>query len=465
MLTLVFCLASGGGCREGGAEENSHNDEPTPLELFDQRIMPIFRSTQPSSCVQCHLAAVDLKNYILPSQEKTFVSLRDQGLIDLDDPPNSKILTLIRMGDKDLDQAAKLIHEKTRQAEYAAFASWIEACCNDPRLRAAPGLSAEERARPDRPDEVIRHARKSRVLDSFVRNVWSQRMRCFPCHTPNEIDPDNPRHQAAIKTQGEFKKKFSSDLVMRLNIFRETPEETLQYLIERSRDAGENELPLINLNEPRRSLLLLKPLSKLPKKKDDGTFKAASSVPPISHLGGLKLHKDDHSYKAFVAWLEDYANVVGNRYASIDDLPVDNWVASKRVLRIAKTPEAWPIGVPVQLFVHAWDEKQASWQREPLAFTQGTVTPRRVVNGALFVFASMNGKSQALEAKLTGGRYLVKAFVDLKRDLADDPTMLLGAEGFYGQAELKRLRWREGFRFAAVISGDKLLKDGSESTP
>ena len=54
---------------------------PSAEELFNQRILPIFRSPQPSSCVQCHLAGVDLKNYILPSQEKTFVSLRDQGNI------------------------------------------------------------------------------------------------------------------------------------------------------------------------------------------------------------------------------------------------------------------------------------------------------------------------------------------------------------------------------------------------
>jgi len=61
---------------EGAAESEA-------LALFEQRIMPIFRSPRPSSCVQCHLASVDLKNYILPSPEKTFLSLRDQGLIDL----------------------------------------------------------------------------------------------------------------------------------------------------------------------------------------------------------------------------------------------------------------------------------------------------------------------------------------------------------------------------------------------
>ena len=162
--------------------EDTPGSSLSPVELFNARIMPIFRSPQPSSCVQCHLSSVDLKNYILPSHEKTFLSLRDQGLIDLDAPPKSKILTLIRMGDKDQDRGARLIHEKTRLAEYEAFAAWVDACCSDSKLRNLPPLMKAERATPASSNAVIRHARKSRVVDSFVRNIWSQRMRCFPCH-------------------------------------------------------------------------------------------------------------------------------------------------------------------------------------------------------------------------------------------------------------------------------------------
>ena len=443
--------------------QDAASGEPTPLEIFDQRIMPIFRSSQPSSCVQCHLSAVDLKNYILPSQEKTFVSLRDQGLIDLEAPKESKILTLIRMGDKDLDKGARLIHEKTRKAEYDAFEAWVEASCNDPKLRDLPRLNPDELASPAKPDAVIRHARKSRVVDSFVRTVWSQRMRCFPCHTPNEIDPSNPRHQAAIKTQNEFKKKFGPEVVKRLNIFRATPEETLDYLIERSRDVKEGELPLLDLAEPRKSLIVLKPTSKLPVKRDDGTFAAPSSIEPVSHMGGLKMHPDDQSYKAFVAWIKDYANVVGDRYVEVEQLPADNWVATTRVLKLSNAPESWAVGTPVQLFVYAWNSESDSWTPEPIAFTQGTVTPRKMVNGALFLLAPRDASRATVvegdQTVLEGGRYLVKEYVDLKHRLADDPTLLLGADDFVGQAELNKTRWREGFKFAAAISGDKLIKE------
>jgi len=442
--------------------ENNVGGEPGPLEVFEQRIMPIFRSAQPSSCVQCHLAAVDLKNYILPSYEKTFVSLRDQGLIDLAEPEQSKILTLIRMGEKDLDKGARLIHEQTRKAELEAFAAWIKACCNDPQLCGLPPLSAAEQAGPEKPVEVIRHMRKSRVVDSFVRNVWSQRMRCFPCHTPHEVDSANPKHQAAVKTLKKFEQEYG-ELVDRLKIFRETPGATLQYLIEKSRETSQGELPLINLENPRQSLLVVKPMSKLPKKGADGKFEEPSSVHPVSHMGGLKMHPDDQSYKSFVTWIQDYANVVDNRYASVAELPADNWYASKLVLKVSSAPADWPRGVPVQLFVHAWNAEDETWEGKPIAFTQGTVTPRRMVNGALFLLAPQDSEEARSwdreNAKLPRGRYLVKTYIDSDRRLAQDPSLLLGDEEFRGQAEIKKARWREGFKKAELISGKSLKRE------
>src|SRR5262249_18716720 len=83
-----------------------------PNKVFEERILPIFKSPDPSSCVRCHLAAVDLKNYILPSAKDTFLALRDQGLIDLDKPEKSRILTFINRGADD-PKAAGLISADT----------------------------------------------------------------------------------------------------------------------------------------------------------------------------------------------------------------------------------------------------------------------------------------------------------------------------------------------------------------
>ena len=366
------------------------------------------------------------------------------------------------MGEKDRDKGARLIHAKMRQAEYQAFAAWLKACCNDPKLRSLPPLTAAQRARPARPNEVIRHARKSRVVDSFVRTVWSQRMRCFPCHTPNDIDANNPRHQAAIKNMAKFREKYPG-LLEKVVIFKKTPEATLDYLVAQSLKTPAGGRPLLDLENPARSLLILKPLSKLPKKRPDGTFLPASSVDPISHMGGMKMHKNDQSYKSFVTWIADYSRVVANRYASVEDLPEDNWYASRSILRLMATPASWKVGQPVQLFVHAFDQQSGRYGSEPIAFTQGTVTPRHIVNGALFLLAPRDGRDgikwDRERARLPQGRYLVRVFVDSKHRLANDVSLLLGAEDYVGQAEIARARWREGFRHAETVRGMALSRD------
>lgn len=442
------------------AAEETANSTVDPTELFNARIMPIFRSPQPSSCVQCHLSSVDLKNYILPSSTKTFLSLRDQGMIDLETPTKSKILTLIRMGDNDQDSKARRIHEKTRKAEYEAFAAWVDACCNDSELRNLPPLSQAERATPAAADAVIRHARKSRVVDSFARNVWSQRLRCFPCHTPHEINPSNGRHQVAIKNMKKFKELYPPELIERLRIFKETPEATLQYLVDRSRNTPKGQTPLLNLEAPANSLLLLKPMSKIPPKKADGTFELPTSSGPMTHMGGLKLHKNDQSYKSIISWLTDYTAVVNGKYKSVDELPADNWHGSKLVLRLIEAPAAWKVGTPVQLFVHKWNETTKSWTDQAVAFTQGTVTPRHMINGTLFLLTrkqpSEDSNVESKTVTLPRGRYQVRAYVDSDRLLAADPTLMLGEQQFAGQAEIKSARWREGFRQAESVSGAAL---------
>ena len=58
---------------------------------------------------------MDLKDYILPDAEKTFRSLRDQGLIDLDAPEKSKIVQLIDMGRE--AKKPNAVNAKLRPAE------------------------------------------------------------------------------------------------------------------------------------------------------------------------------------------------------------------------------------------------------------------------------------------------------------------------------------------------------------
>lgn len=427
------------------------DDVGTPVDIFNERILPIFRSPNPSSCVQCHLASVDLKDYILPSSERTFVSLRDQGLVDLKQPAESKILSLIRMGERDADAGANLIHKKMRDAELVAFASWIEACCKDDRLRSLPASKVV--ARPVHPDAIIRHARKSRIVDSFVRNVWSQRMRCFPCHTPHEIDSANPKHKIAVKRQSEFAEKYNRGMLRRLHFFRKTPEETLGYLLSDSKKTPENRLPLINIEEPTKSLIVLKPTAKLPKRKADKTFERPSYLEPVSHMGGLKMHKDDQSYKSVLAWIRDYSNLTSGQYTSVKDLPADNWYPTQKVIRLRKIPEEWKVGTVFQLFVHVKGEV------EPVAFTQGTVTPRQIVNGSLFLFGKPNRTTGSPPPVLEPGEYVVKVYADGDGNVAKDPAALLTDGDLIGSIK-RTAKWRDTFKFAELIDATGLVAGG-----
>ena len=140
--------------------------DPRPTEVFKKRIVPTFKSPTPSSYVQCHLAGVDLEDYILPDTEKTIRNLRDLGLIDLTAPEKLKIVRLIEMGTGD-PKPANAVHDKNRIAEREAFMAWFAACAADPKLKAAPKLDAKEVAGPPHPAEVIRHARKDRLLASL----------------------------------------------------------------------------------------------------------------------------------------------------------------------------------------------------------------------------------------------------------------------------------------------------------
>ncbi len=97
------------------------------LALFNKRILPILQSKNPSSCSECHLSGVDLKAYILPTQEATFASLVSAGLIDREKPDASKLLEFIRRS----PEATELVSQKVREEELAAFRDWIRAAVKE----------------------------------------------------------------------------------------------------------------------------------------------------------------------------------------------------------------------------------------------------------------------------------------------------------------------------------------------
>lgn len=389
--------------------------DPTPAEIFEKRIRPIFQSPDPSSCTQCHLAGVDLKNYILPSHEKTFLSLRDQGLVNLDKPEESKILRLIDMGAK---PGSELISEKVRRQEYEAFAEWIRASAKDPALRAVPKLAASERARPARSDEVIRHARNDRVLASFVEKVWSQRQRCLYCHAA-----EGGGNAKAVEEHGD-----------EVTWMKATPEATLAALLT-SR--------IVNSKAPDRSLLLTKPTQQ------------------VKHGGGQKMLVGDMAYKAFRDFIEDYVRTRGDGYAKASELPkapVGPLTFGTTIrLKIAGTPPAWA-GRMLQVKVHAWDAAGKRWEAEPVAVSDRAVWGEgKLWAHELWLTAARD--SARAKAWLAGrpslprGRYLLRVSLDLKGKLERDWRAVLDASDVIGETEIET-DWPAGVE--TVIEAGKL---------
>ena len=279
-------------------------------------------------------------------------------------------------------------------------------------------------------------------------------MRCFPCHTPGDIDPENPKHKIAKKRHREFVQKYGQ----KMNLFRETPQATMAQLIASSRRKRPNHYPLINVEEPANSLLVLKPTAKVPRKKDDGSFEKPSSFDPVTHMGGLKMHLHDHSYKLILAWLEDYAAATEGSYLTVADLPENGWQATQRILRMKEVPESWEVGSIVQLFVYP--ETKQGWASEPIAFTQGTITPRRFVNGALMLLDANSAPVSEDEATdpLSPGRYLIRVCLDRDGTIAQSPSALLEKDSLIGETKIDA-NWKSGFPKAEVFSASQLTQD------
>jgi hypothetical protein len=413
-LLLAFVATSGSSARAA-------ETQPSSKEIFERRILPIFKSPNPSSCTECHLSGVDLKNYILPSHEKTFLSLRDQGLIDLENPADSKILRLIAMGGG-TNQGAALISAKVREAEFAAFTEWIKASTRDPKLLSAPRLQLTEIAKPARPLEVIRHARTDRLLASFEENIWSQRFRCSGCHSPKGTE-----NAKLVAEHGE-----------QVSWLKDSADATMRYLLD-----SEN----VNVKQPERSRLILKPLNE------------------IKHGGGQKMLAGDMTYKAFRAFLEDYAKTVGDRYVSAAELPKSKSgpqvFGSEIWLKLNNTPPEWADKL-LQVTLFEWDTNENSWETEPIAISDRGVSGKgRLWQHNLALLAERNSDRASLwtasKPSLSAGRYLLKVHVDVKERLKSDWNSTLGDAELVSEIVIES-KWPKGYGKMTVVEASQIRR-------
>jgi hypothetical protein len=382
---------------------------PPSQAVFERRIRPLLTAKDPSSCAECHLSGVDLKDYIRPTEAETFTALRQQGLIDLKRPENSRLLRFIKMS----RPKSPLVTQNTRNTEYAAFRDWILAAAASPKLANTGSAPVKKGVRvgPNVPTAVIRHTRIDAVVASFQRHVWSQEGRCMNCHVPGNknIEKFGPRVAWFVPND---------------------PEATMHNLIAQGN---------VNIEKPDQSLLLLKPLNR------------------VQHGGGVKMVYGDAGYKLFRAWLEDYAASVQGRYRTAQQLPEPpsvDLVYLDTILNLTGGPKAW-IDKLARVDVYPWDERRGAWAALPAATGErgmfgGKEKTASSTNLIMFMVVPAANRQTAeadLRARLvSGGRYLLRYYCDTAGKLNNDYTLLTDAAEFYqGHQEITVSSWSGGW--------------------
>lgn len=402
LLVVAISVMQNGLSRLSAADPES-SDAATSLDLFNKRILPIFQAKHPSSCAECHLSGVDLKDYIHPDQKQTFASLVAGGLIDVRKPDESRLLRFI---DRRPD-SPNLVTDKIRKQEHDAFRAWIRAAVKDPDLLAAKTTAG---IGPQLPNEVIRHARQDRVLASFIENVWTEVGRCAACHSPDQ-------NQKQVQEHGDQ----VSWITLR------DPQATLRHMVESA---------IINPDEPLESLLLMKPTMQ------------------VDHGGGQKMVVGDRTYKQFRRFIDDYARVAAGQYKSADDLPQpadELSVVTDIWFKITDVPEKYD-----QMLLQAdlYRQTDAGWSKYRVATSDRPVFGKgRLWQHSLSLTAPRNSEwaTKIADGKLPAGRYLVKLYVDQKNKLQQDFTAELADADFVGQFEIQS-QWKAGYGNMAVGS-------------
>src|SRR5688572_13407233 len=119
LLGLCWCASA---CKSEEPDEDGKACTEAATAVYRQRVEPVLMSDQPASCNQCHLSGVDLSLFVRDTPCETMACLVERDLVDLDAPEESTILSWIERASPD----SELITEQVIQAEYDAFAAWIE---------------------------------------------------------------------------------------------------------------------------------------------------------------------------------------------------------------------------------------------------------------------------------------------------------------------------------------------------
>ncbi len=261
---------------------SASDDEPRDCseaavgKLYEKRIQPLLEEDHPSTCNQCHLSGIDLGLFVKDTPCQTMACMVDQGLVNLDKPDDSLILTWIDRANPQSEGITQQVIAEERNG----FLEWIRHTAECGTCYA--GDNACGSAETDVNDCALAETDggvpavddpggcTDKELETlFLQSFFPFRRRCFPCHFDGETEvPEAPRwihvgpcDIASLETMHEVMKRG-----------------------------------FINVNDPDKSIWLLKPLDE--------------SLGGIEHGGGPKFHTlDEEAYVRMKYFAERYAEM------------------------------------------------------------------------------------------------------------------------------------------------------------
>jgi len=320
----------------------------TPSEIYQRRILPFVKSPVSSSCSECHLQGIDLKQFLHEDPKRTFNELRARGWVDVDQPENSKLLAFIS---KRPDDSSDL-QNKVRDAEFEAMRSWICAATSDASFLSVPVAKLDDLGYES---ELVKHVRTDQVIERFITAIWSQLERCANCHSPDRNQKHREKHGETMSW-----------------IVPRSPSKTLQMLMEKK---------LIDLESPSKSLLRTK------------------AIGEDSHGGGIKFPIGGQTDASWLAFLVDLSKAQNGEYRSAKELPRPleqrGWRSGLH-LRIANFPTEWT-GRLLQVTLHRRLD-DGSFAESPSAWAESRVSPERRSwgNSLSLLSATANSNGEAI---------------------------------------------------------------------
>jgi hypothetical protein len=239
ILALLMALAAGMAACESYIVLDRDTCAASPGQLYTQRIQPLLTTDRPASCSACHASGVELADFVRGTECEAMACLQEQGLVRLDAPEESVLLSWIGRVPPD----SSLIDASVVKEERAAFLEWFqhEAACQSCAGTACPDPEPTGCAADDRPENTYDAATdpgdcSDETLERLFRGtVFTWRARCAPCHIEGL--------KSAAATARFFFQDGDCGVASLASLNRMVA------------------LGLIDVDDPMRSLLLLKPLA------------------------------------------------------------------------------------------------------------------------------------------------------------------------------------------------------------